>query len=83
MIDPELLKIMCCPETHQDLALAGTEVISDLNQKIGSKSLRNRAGKVIEEQIDGALVRQDGKFCYPIRHKIPIMLVDDAIPLPA
>jgi len=33
------------------------------------------------ERIDAGLVRADGKFLYPIRHDIPIMLVDEAIPL--
>jgi uncharacterized protein YbaR (Trm112 family) len=27
------------------------------------------------------LVRADGKFIYPIRQEIPIMLIDEAIPL--
>jgi uncharacterized protein YbaR (Trm112 family) len=27
MIDPELLKIMCCPENHQTLAAAESAVV--------------------------------------------------------
>ncbi len=81
MIDPELLKIMCCPETHQPIALAEAPLIEKLNQQIGAAQLRNRAGKPVTEKIDGGLVRQDGKFLYPIRQSIPIMLIDEAIPL--
>ncbi len=35
------------------------------------------------EKIDGGLVREDGKCLYPIRGNIPIMLIDEAIPLTA
>ncbi len=60
MIDPELMKIMCCPESYQPLAAAESAVV---------------------EKIDGGLIRADKKFLYPIRHEIPIMLIDEAIPL--
>jgi uncharacterized protein YbaR (Trm112 family) len=83
MIDPELLKILCCPETHQTIKLAEAEMVQQLNGKIESGRLRNRAGATVTEKIDGGLVRRDGKFLYPIRHNIPIMLIDEAIPLPA
>jgi uncharacterized protein YbaR (Trm112 family) len=43
--------------------------------------LRNRAGKPVNGKFDGGLLRQDGKVLYPIRNRIPIMLVEEAIPL--
>jgi len=82
MIDSELLKIMCCPETHQRISLAEPSLIEKLNQHITAGQLRNRAGKVIQEKIEGGLVRADNKFLYPIRQDIPIMLIDEAIPVP-
>ena len=33
------------------------------------------------EKLDAGLLRADGKFLYPVRHNIPVMLVDEAIPL--
>lgn len=81
MIDPELLKIMCCPETHQSIALAEPALIEKLNQHINAGQLRNRAGQIVREKLDGGLVRADQKFLYPIRQDIPIMLIDEAIPL--
>lgn len=83
MIDPELLKIMCCPETHQSITLAEPSLIEKLNQHITAGQLRNRSGLVIQEKIDGGLVRADQKYLYPVRQDIPIMLIDEAIPLPA
>ena len=81
MIDPELLKILCCPETHQTLAPADPALIEKLNAQIQTGSLRNRAGKTVSDKFEDGLVRQDGKFLYPIRQNIPIMLIDEAIPL--
>jgi uncharacterized protein YbaR (Trm112 family) len=83
MIDPELLKILCCPETHQDLRLAEPAVIEKLNQQVSAGALKNRTGQPVQEKIDGGLVRADGKYLYPIRRKIPVMLVDEGIPLAA
>ena len=81
MIDPELLKIMCCPETHQPIELAETTLVNDLNAKITAGQLKNRSGQPIKERIDAGLIRSDKKFLYPIRQDIPIMLIDEAIPL--
>ena len=81
MIDPELLKIMCCPETHQPIAFAELALTEKLNQLIAAGQLKNRAGQLIRDKIDSVLVREDKKFVYPLRENIPIMLIDEAIPL--
>lgn len=81
MIAPELLKILCCPETHQPLTVADAALIEKLNQQITTAKVANRGGKKVDEKIDGGLVRADGKFLYPIRKNIPLMLVDEAIAL--
>jgi uncharacterized protein YbaR (Trm112 family) len=41
----------------------------------------NRGGKKVENKIQGGLVRQDGTYLYRIEDDIPIMLIDEAIPL--
>ncbi len=81
MIDADLLKILCCPETHQEVRLAEPAVIEKLNAQIAAGSLKNHAGQTVQEKIEGGLLRADGKFLYPIRRDIPVMLVDEAIPL--
>jgi uncharacterized protein YbaR (Trm112 family) len=81
MIDSELLRILCCPETHQDVRLAEQAVIDKLNRQIAAGALKNRVGQPVQEKLDGGLVRADGKYLYPIRRNIPVMLVDEAIPL--
>jgi uncharacterized protein YbaR (Trm112 family) len=82
MIDPDLLKILCCPESHQEVRLADSAVIDRLNQQIAAGALKTRAGQPVKEKIDGGLIRADGQFLYPIRRNIPVMLVDEGIPGP-
>lgn len=80
---PELLQLVRCPETHQKLALAEPGLISRLNSLIPQQALKNRAGQVIQESFEAGLVREDRKYLYPVRKDIPVLLVDQAIPLEA
>lgn len=76
----ELLKLLCCPETRQALHEAEAPLVEKLNQQIAAGSLKNRAGRLVAEKLNGGLAREDGRFLYPIR-TIPVLLVDEAIPL--
>jgi uncharacterized protein YbaR (Trm112 family) len=42
----------------------------------------NRGGVAVSDALVEALVREDGALLYPVRDDIPIMLVDESIPLP-
>ncbi len=81
MIDSELLKILVCPESRSPLELASNELIAKLNRLIARGSLLNKAGQKLEKPIDGGLVRADKRVLYPIVDDIPMMLVDEAVPL--
>lgn len=81
MVDPDLLKVLCCPESHQDLHLADPELLKALNRKVAAGDLRNLSGRLVSERLAGGLVRADGKRFYPIRNNIPVMLVDEGIAL--
>ena len=80
-MDEKLLEIMCCPETHQRLAKAGTELVDDLNKRIQAGTLVDRVDEKVAELIDGCLIREDGKILFPIRQDIPVMLIDQGIPI--
>ena len=79
MIDAELLKLLRCPETHQTLAPAAGAVIERLNQRQAAGGLQNRAGKRVAEKLQAGLVREDGKYFYPVRQEIPVLLMDESI----
>lgn len=81
MVDPELLKILCCPETKEDVRLEEGPLIRSLNEKISRGEVKNRGGETVAEPMEAGLVRADGRYLYPIREDIPIMLIDEAIPL--
>lgn len=81
MIAPALLKILCCPETYQELRSAEAPLLNQLNQRVAAGTLQNRAGRTLKEKLEGGLIRSDGKFFYPIQHGIPVMLASEAIPL--
>ena len=81
MVDAELLNLLCCPETRQGVRLADAQLLEQLNQKVAAGALHNRAGRVVSEQLAESLLREDGKVLYPVRNGIPVMLVEEAIPL--
>ncbi len=80
MVAKDLIDILCCPETKQDITLIEGAVIDKVNAKIKQGVLKNRGGEILKEPIDSGLLREDRKYLYPIREDIPIMLIDEAIP---
>ncbi len=80
MIDPELLEILACPENKTPVRLAEPDEVDALNTRIRAGGVTSRGGEPAEE-IEGGLIREDGQFLYAIRDDIPIMLIDEAIPL--
>jgi uncharacterized protein YbaR (Trm112 family) len=64
MVDKELLDILCCPETKQDLALLDQKTVDKINSAIAQGKVKNKAGEDVKERI---------------REDIPIMLPDEAI----
>lgn len=80
MVEKELLDILCCPETKQDLELIQGAPIKKVNAAIAAGTVKNRAGEAVKEKIDFGLLREDRAYLYPVREDIPIMLIDEAIP---
>jgi len=78
-IDDELLDILCCPETQQPVARAEASVLAPVNAEIEAGRLRNRGGDKVEEPIEEALLREDGRILYLVDDSIPIMLIDRSI----
>lgn len=80
-IDKELLAILCCPETKQSVSLAEDSLIHALNAAVARGELKNLGTRPVSDKLDGGLIRADRKILYPIRDNIPVMLIEEGIPL--
>lgn len=81
MVANELIDILRCPESGQTLCLAEASQIDALNVKIRGGELRSRDGRTLEAELDAGLIREDGKVLYPILDDIPILLMEESVPL--
>jgi uncharacterized protein YbaR (Trm112 family) len=82
MLNAELLALLVCPETHQDVALATPLEIARINEAIRKGQIRTVAGTSVDQPVEGALIRADRSIAYPIRDGIPVMLVSEGLALP-
>lgn len=80
-LDPDLLAILACPETKEPVALADADLVAKVNAAIAAGTCKQRDGETVGREIDAGLVRQDGAVLYAVRGGIPIMLIDESIPL--
>ena len=78
-MDKKLLSILCCPLSHQSLALARPDLLKRVNAAIATGELKNRDGAAIPEPLTEALVTDDGKRLFPVREGIPVLLEGESI----
>jgi uncharacterized protein YbaR (Trm112 family) len=81
MVHPDLLEILACPEDKTPVRLMDDAALAALNERIKKGEVKSRGGAPVTEALQAALVREDGKYAYAVRDDIPIMLVDEAIPV--
>ncbi len=81
MIDDSLLEMLMCPEDGSRLKPAGNDLIEQINRDIQAGTMKNRSGAQVTEPITEGLVREDGKWLYPVRDDILVMLTEEALPL--
>ncbi|MEM1059587.1 MAG: hypothetical protein AAGK14_10090 [Verrucomicrobiota bacterium] len=70
----QLVELLCCPETRQDLRLADPAELECLNQAIRDGRLASLDGEKVETPATGALVRADNEVIYLVQNNIPVML---------
>ncbi len=80
-INKDVLAILCCPETKQPVQLADETTIAQLNAAVARGGVQNKGKKPVTDPLDGGLIRSDRKILYPIRENIPVMLIEEGIPL--
>lgn len=78
-LSAEILEVICCPETHQDLALVSSQQLSVLNGLQAEGKLKHRSGAHVEYRLSDGLLRKDQQVLYPVREGIPVLLTEEAI----
>ena len=80
-VDKDLLAILCCPETKQAVTLADAALTQRINEAIQNHRLQNKGKQLVTDPVEGGLLRTDAKILYPIRENIPVMLIEEGIPI--
>ncbi len=80
-LDPMLLEMLVCPEDKSPVKPADAALIAKLNAAQREGKLLNCAGRPVAEPFEEGLIRQDGTILYRVTDSIPVMLVEEGIPL--
>ena len=83
IIPPDLLCLLRCPATGQTLSMADDSALEQANAR-RSRSWEESRGEhapALSDPFTAALVRADRTVLYPIRNGIPVLLIEEAVPL--
>lgn len=78
-IDDTLLNLLRCPQTGEPLRVATADEVDAANRKIAAGTVRDAAGEIVTEPLDGGLITAGGSWLYAIRDQIPTMIPEEAI----
>jgi uncharacterized protein len=81
MVDKELLDILVCPDDKSAVRPADAQTLAAVNTRIRQGGAKNRGNQPVTAEISEGLVRADGKYLYIVDNDVPVMLIDEAIPL--
>lgn len=79
--DKNLLDIICCPVTRLPMDSMSTATLAKLNGLIQEQKIKSRDDAVVSEELQEALVTDDGKIAYPVVDGIPVLLEERGISL--
>lgn len=82
-MDRKLLDLLVCPATRQPLALLDRPGLEALNRAIAAGSVKRVDDAPQTETIREALITRDRKTLYRIDDGIPVLLIEEGIPVAA
>ncbi|MDH5835535.1 Trm112 family protein [Luteimonas kalidii] len=80
-MDRKLLDILVCPATRQPLAVLGAPGLAALNAAVAAGTLSRVDGTPQSAPLREALVTHDQRLVYRIDDGIPVLLVEEGIPV--
>jgi len=81
-MEASLLELLCAPLTFASLRLAHDEELRSINRAISLRLLRNRAGGLLQTELEACLICDADRICYPIRDGFPVLVPDAGFDLP-
>jgi uncharacterized protein YbaR (Trm112 family) len=81
-MEASLLELLCAPLTHASLRLADDEELRSINRLIASGILRNRAGELLQSELEACLICDADRICYPIQDGFPVLIPNAAFDFP-
>jgi uncharacterized protein YbaR (Trm112 family) len=81
-MDEKLLELLCAPGSHAPLRLADSVELASINRLIQLRLLKNRVGSTLDSDLDGALICESERSCYPIRTGLPVLIGGEAFDWP-
>lgn len=78
--DRKLLEILRCPRSGRALRLASDTEQAQVREALEAGRL-SAEGADANAVIDQLLITDDGAWAYPVTDGVPVMLVDQALPM--
>jgi uncharacterized protein YbaR (Trm112 family) len=85
-IHQDLLSILICPKSKKPLRMASSAEVQRVNDAVRAGTAKTVGGAEVKEPLEEALFADGagsngGSLVYPVREGIPILLIQEAIPL--
>jgi uncharacterized protein YbaR (Trm112 family) len=81
-MEETLLELLCAPLSHGLLRPASSAELSQINDQIRLRRIRNRDGSTLDVELDGSLICESERVCYPIRDGFPVLISGEAFNWP-
>lgn len=80
-LDVKAASRLLCPENSSRLRFASKKELDNINGRISAGLQKTWTSRIVETNLEAALIREDGKIGYRIEKVLPIIQIDEALVL--